>query len=515
MGSRDSKIITTLRQRRQIERAIQAFTEAESEEELIERAAEIARQGEVVLPVLLAYLGASDPQLRGGLAHIARLLPREKVVPALRAAARDRTRSDRERMTAMTILERYLDEELGPDLFEGLADPETLALESLQEVLAEVHEDPQVLIEYLSQLEEEPAETALIIVRAARRVDPADAIELLRMLSLDPRRRVAQQALRELGSLRLPAAVTALRSLLPNLPATLKPLAERSLRKLQLSGVRAPTPDTSQWRALVSPLDSEGRQALWFLRSSSEETDHLFIGLLLNDQMGIQYALKGEDLPFPHLAADPAIGTVHVVRMPQLGTSALLLEASFDVGRAILLEAISQHLEKGQPLPMPYRFYCVHLWAVPWAPPEEPEAEAPPDDASWSLERAAEMLRHPAFHAWGLQTPWVYDVAESLLQGSSGWPADEEFATAAQGIAARAFEGQIPEELADRLRRMSRWLRLAGDAETARLALWTAAHLRDVSPASHPFLLRLAEAGLRAAVHNLARGIDLRRLYTM
>lgn len=511
MSSQDSKIITVFQQRRQIEQAIKVLSETNSEEELIQRAAEIAQHGEVVLPALLAQLGTADPQLRGGLAHIARMLPREKVVPALRAAARDRTRSDRERMTAMTILERFLGEELGPEFFEGLADPHTLALESLREALSEIRDDPQVLVEYLTQLEQEPVEAALMIIDATRRVSPDDVVELLRMLAMDPRPRVARHALQQLGGLRISAALVALRSLLPHLPEDLKSLAERSLRKLRLSGVPESSLEASAWRALLSPIDSEGYQSLWFIRSSPEEEEGLFVSVLLHDQTGIQYALGDERLPFTQPMREQAIGTVHLLRMPQMGMIALLLEVPFDEGRRILAEGLTVHLREGRPLPMPYRFYSGHIWAIPWSPEEVPLVSPDTPAEDWPLEYSRRLLEHPAFSAWGVQRPWVYDIAEALIHEHGGWPDDEAIRDTACEIAGRAFTDEAVGLMAQRLHRMGQWLHLAGEMELAGLAIWTAAHLHDAPPASHPFLLGVAKAGLRSAMLNLKQGIDPRR----
>jgi len=535
MSSHDSKIITTLYQRRQIEQALKALGQTSNEEELAQRAAEIAQHGEAVLPALLAQLGTQNPQLRGGLAHVARLLPRDLIVPSLRAIAGDPGRSNSERMTAMTILERFLGETLEPDLFRGLGDPRMLALESLREALTEIRKNPRVLMEYLTQLEGEPAEVALMIVEATARLDPSEVVELLRMLSMDPRQPVAQAALHRLGSLRLPTAATALQSLLPNLSEKLKPLAERSLRKLAFSSI-LPLPDMSSWRALASPMDGEGNYTLWFipwsvgqdrlpaLRLQSRpgcqtgtgdeyppltEPHGTLISLLLNDRTGIREVFGGETIPLAQLPAAQPAGTIHVMRVPRAGTI-MLLEIPFDSGRGMLASAVSRHMAQGQVLPMLYRFYSALIWASPWSQPQERSLELEAGEENWPLERSLQLLNHPAFQAWGVQEAWVYDLAERLYQrAGSSWH-DEETAAIASKIALRAFTDEMLDRLAGRLQYMSQWLHWAEETELGRLAAWTAAHLREGPPTSHPFLLRLAEAGLQMAIFNLARGVDLR-----
>ncbi len=510
MSSHDSKIITTLYQRRQIEQALKALGQTSDEEELAQRAAEIAQYGEAVLPALLAQLGTQNPQLRGGLAQVARLLPRDLIVPSLRAIAGNPGCSNSERMTAMTILERFLGETLEPDLFRGLGDPRVLALESLREALTEIRKNPRVLMEYLTQLEGEPVEVALTIVEATAQLDPSKVVELLRMLSMDPRQPVAQAALHRLGSLRLPAAATALQSLLPNLSEKLKPLAERSLRIL-------PLPDMSSWRALASPMDGEGNYALWFIPWTGTEngspslTDPhgTLITLLLNDRMGIREVFGGETTPLAQLPAAQPAGTIHVMRMPRAGTI-MLLEIPFDSGRGMLASAVSRHMAQGQVLPMLYRFYSALIWASPWSQPQERSLELEAGNENWPLERSLQLLHHPAFQAWGVQEAWIYDLAERLYQrAGSSWH-DEETAAIASEIALRAFTDETLDRLAGRLQYMSQWLHWAEETELSRLAAWTAIHLREKPPTSHPFLLRLAETGLQMAIFNLARGVDLR-----
>ncbi len=509
MPSRDSKIITSLHQRRQIEQAIRALSEVTSEEELTRRAREIAEQGEAVLPVLLAMLGTADPQLRGGLARVASALPREKVIPALRAVAGDPSRPDGERMTAMTILERFLGEELGPELFVGLTDPHKLAVASLQEMLSEAVDEPGVLIEYLTQLEEEPVEVALMIVEATAQLDPEQTTDLLRMLSLDPRPPIARAALHRLGSLRTHAALIALQSLLPNLPPALKPVAERGLRKLTLSGVTAPSPEAPSWRALLSPVEGTGNQILWFIRPHDTEPLCTLVGLWLDDQGGLLDAFGRDDIPREQLPGAQPPGTMHLVQVPRKNAITLLLEIPFDAGRQVLADAVTNHLAQGRPLPMLYRFYSQELWSTPWTPTAPSAVEQETESATRSLEDTLQLLDHPAFYTWGVQEPWVYDIAEELSQRAGAWQ-ETTIASRAREIAQRAFPPDALEVLSRRLQRMSRWLALAGEDELSLLARWTAAHLRETPPAAHPFLLRMAEMGLQAAILNLSQGVDPR-----
>ncbi len=503
MSSHDPKIITTLQQRHQIEQALKALGETASEEELARLATEIAQHGEAVVPALLALLGTSNLQLRGGLGHVAQRLPRELIVPALRAAAGNPARPDNERMTAMTILERYLNEPLGPELFQGLTDPRRMALASLREALAEFQRDPDVVMEYLTQLEKEPTEVALMIIEATTQVEPAEVVTLLRMLALDPRQPIAQAALRQLGSIRLPTAAVALQSLVPNLPDPLKPLAERGLRKLALTGIPITASESSTWRTLISPVGGDGDQLVLFSRPHRTESTSQVISLWLSDQEGIQDILVAV-IPSEQLPAANPIGHIHLVRAPQQGAATLLLEAPFDLGRAMLADAVALHWTQGRPLPMAYRLHGLALWESPWSwPPEEPPE---PEGEPWSPARALELMKHPAFYTWGVHEAWMYEMAMRFRQAGQ-----REHNHLVRQIAARAFTEPALRTLTDRLRRMGRWLFWAQELELARLAMWTAAHLQDEPPSSHPLLLYLADRGLQAVLRDLARGKGSRR----
>ncbi|MCS7219734.1 MAG: hypothetical protein RML36_12485 [Anaerolineae bacterium] len=495
--SQDPKVITTLQQRREIEQALKALGQTNSEEELAQRATEIARRGGIVVPALLALLGTPNLQLRGGLGHVARQLPRELIVPALRAAAGDPRRPINERMTAMTILERYLNEPLGPELFDGLVDPRQMALISLHEALAEFRRDPNAVMEYLTQLEEEPTEVALMLIEVMAQVEPAEVIPLLRMLALDPRPPVAQSALRQLGSFRFPEAAVALQSLIPNLPDTLKPLAERSLRKLALAGIHA-APDSLTWRTLISPISGSGDQSILFLCPNPSNPESEVISLWLNDQTGIQDILV-TTVPTEQLPTASPVGHVHFVRLPQAGLF-LLLEAPFDLGRAMLADVVALHHTRGQPLPMAYRLCSVRLWQTPWVHLQEAWPELELESSNWALARTLDLMKYPAFHSWEVRETWMLDLIRRFQQ--AGQRMSREMA---KEIATRAFTESALQTLAARLRRMGRWLFWAQEMELAQLAMWTAAHLRDARPDAHPLLLYLAEKGLQSAWRDLSQ----------
>ena len=132
----------------------------------------IAGYGSTALPVLLARLDTDDPALRGGLAQVARRLDRETVVAALREVARARNRSDRIRLSALTILDRYLDEPIDDSLLAGIQDPDAVTARSLNELVTAMEQDEAAILEYLSQLAEQPPEVPGMLLDAIPGMSP-------------------------------------------------------------------------------------------------------------------------------------------------------------------------------------------------------------------------------------------------------------------------------------------------------------------------------------------------------
>ena len=149
-------------------------------------------------------------------------------------------RSDRTRLSALTILDRYLDEPIDDSLMAGLQDSDSVALRSLNELIAAMTEDETAVIEYLVQLATQPPEVLGIILDAVPRLPPHPyLVTLLRMIAQGESPSGARTAIEQLGRLRMPEALSALDALALTLSSAFSPLAERSARKLRMSGVRA------------------------------------------------------------------------------------------------------------------------------------------------------------------------------------------------------------------------------------------------------------------------------------
>jgi hypothetical protein len=502
MTDQSPKIITTFQSRLEMDAAVRGLGETSGDWELRQRAVEIAqRYGDRVLPALVAALDTSNPQLRGGLGHLAKRLDKDAAVSALSAAARNRSLPDQARLTAITILERFL--EVTPDdaMYAGMAAPEQLALHSLHEVLADARSDRMVLVEYFRQLGQEPPDVQLTMVRAARLLDGAEGVELLSMFAQEPAQPVAAEALQTLGMIAEPAAAAALQGVIPSLPPELRRQAERSLQKLRLRGVPVPAlpepPDGA--RCLASAVSGDGHQMLWFFLPQAGKADGDVLEVLVNQQQGLAAAAGRRAVEAATLPERQTPGTL----LQGSADQPLLLEAGFDYGRRRLLAALPRTWAAEQPTPLVYRLLGPQLWR--WTRPES--ADALSQTVAATREDTVKLMQHPAMGSWFLQSRSIYARAERVLTGSEA-PTHEAFTQMIAETLQEALDsGDLaPAALRARLEAMAEWFILANDADHADLAQ-AAAQTVEEDPASHPLLLLMSELGLRLAMINLARGL--------
>ncbi|MCC7354831.1 MAG: hypothetical protein IT330_13890 [Anaerolineae bacterium] len=499
------KIITTLRQRRELEAALRGLCSARDDDELDTRAKELAQQGEPVLDALLRSLNSADPRLIGALGKVATHLDRARAAMALRATARDPRRADRERMSAILILDRFLHEEIEEGLVQGLRDPNAVARESLQEVMTEARHNRGIWLEYLEQLAEQPNDVPPLVMQIMLELDEEGSIEPLRLLAQDPNQAVAREAVRRLGSLRFSEAADALRSLLPTLPASLHPLAERALRKLQLSGVKLeprPLPG-SEWRALVTPVDGIGNRAVWLIGRRPRERYCRFLGLLLHEEAGIKEAIGNDHMRSQQLPPRRPLGSIIALSVADAGRYVLFLETTFDYAQRVILDSLARNFTRGTPTPSVYRLYNPYLWGYEMAvpPPTNPPASSPE-----LVTQTPELLDHPAFEGWFIQTPALYDLAEETLSGRQAAPAP-----ALARILTEYWDAARRACYRRRLEATCEWLVRAQEPRLADLTATAALTLEDGMPTEHPFLVRMGEIGLEVAMENLRLGLDLRR----
>lgn len=504
MSDSSSKIITTFQDRLALGTAMKSLAQTTTATEVRQRAAEIAAKfGDRALPALLGHLNTTDPQMRGGLGMLAAMLDYEKTTVALRAAARNRALDDQARLTAITILDRYLNISPDEDMYHGMGAPEESALRSLREALADRQTDPLVLVEYFRQLERQPLDVQLTMARAARRMDATEAVPMLRMFAQVPTHLIAQESLQALGVLATPEAAAALHSLIPTLRPDLRHMAERALQKLRLRGVPAPAlqPPALGFRCLATPPDSRGGQYLVFIVPAEGDTPTLVMRLAINPTSGLVEATASavespEDLP-----EALAVGAVHS-SLQDLGHS-LWLEAPYDYGRQRAQACLAVSLEQAQPLPYAYRYLNWALWQ--WTPP-------PPPGDTLAIKSTAKpalnnLLRYPALANWYLGSPRVFELADQMLGDT-----DQVTPQRLEWVVTQLLTGELAAGALDLaavkegLAALEEWLMLAGRRDLALQAQTAARSLTD-APEKHPLLRHMANLGLRIAMITLARGL--------
>jgi len=494
------KVLNGLMERRALEAAFAELGSTTDPELLMQRAREIAGHGDAAVPVLLNLLNSSDPQMRGGLGQVAAHLDRNLIVPALRAAARSRERSDRARLAALTLLDRYLHEPVEDALLSDLQDPHTVAGESLRELLHEMDQNPYAVLEYLTQLAGQPPDVPRMILDAIPSApDSPHLVTLLRMLAQDADHALATAAIEQLARRRTALAARALAALELTLPADLAALAGRAERKLRMSGVTGAEsepwlmPASDLW-LLLSPVDAQGAQMMWFLAPPDDAGEYTILSVVTQDAAGIIGCTELSGVPAGELPGPQGLGHVHRIAHRSEGWPVMLLEAPLAAGRRAICEALEWHWAAGTPAPLSYRLLNPVIWSDGHASePVKPDEQPPSDDDPGAT---AILLDHPAFLGWHW---WPEDlpVAEGWGGQSVGARARSR---AAIEVALAQFGPEVGASYARRLYAMQRWLSLASDQPAAELTAVAARQMEAELPQASAFARRLARAGFEIAL---------------
>ena len=498
--SGNSKVLTGLMERRALETAFAALASAPNPKELARQADEIASHGSAALPMLLARLDTDDPSLRGGLAQVALRLNREAIVAALRGLARSRDRSDRARLSALTILDRYLDEPIDDSLLAGIQDPDGVALRSLNELIAAMAGDEAAVIEYLVQLAEQPSEVAEMILDAIPRLPPhPHLVTLLRMVAQGENQPRARTAIEHLGRMRLSEALSALGALAMTLPPTLSALAERGGRKLRMSGVREPgpqiAPEADGWRALVSPVDGAGMQVVWFIHRAAGQGTGTLLTVVARDPDGIAACFGSRKVPADRLPPDRPIGSLYTFSQGEDAPAIQLLESGFEYGRHVVRAALEQHWAAETLPPLEFRYFNPLLWGAG----SLAEAAPSPKAGRYSPAQTLGLLDHAIFAGWFWRDEAMFDAARRLASGSSAYLRTRQIRV----LAAAHFSTVAVASYRRRLEAMACWLALAAQPEPAAMAMNAVEQISGSAPAESPFIRRLIGIGLDVAAASL------------
>jgi len=503
------KIVNTFQARRQLNEELSGLSETQSESELLARVRAIAHGYEplLILSTLTKFLDNSNSQVRGGLGRLATLLPYDETVVVLRKEAANRQNPTQTRLTAAMILERFLQAELAPGLMSDLKDPETVVMQSLQEALAEGHENHYILLEYVRQMRQENEQVAFQVMELLGRLDAADQPALLRLIAYDMRAGVAQSALERLGAIRqgapAQAAAQALHTLQHNLSPALAQIAERTLRKLRFAGIRYQPAPLEGWRALITPSTLDGSQDLWFLCQTERENDNLLIGLRINASAGLLDTFGSEAVEVQHMPQPKGVGELVSISLTG-GVTTVFMEAPMAYARWRLQAAVDAHWRRAQPQPLPdeYTFYNPYLFASEATElPADLQTLFASGPALWqeSHARLAEvatiLLRHPAMAGWFIQNRRMLETLRSL-------PADDSEAVAQaigtfkQALFIPQIEQSLRAEVQAGLLAQAGWLAIAGHPQHAQHAVLLAEGFNHLAVAEHPLMEMMLEIGL-------------------
>lgn len=487
-------------ERRALEAAFDALAQATEPAERVRLAQELAGRGEAILPVFLARLDTEDPHVRGGLGLLAQQMDRDLVVPALKGVMRARERRDQARVTALTLLDRYLNEPLEEDLLAGLRNPNDVARQSLRELILAMERNPTAVIEYLTQLAQQPADVPGLLMQALPDLMPnPHLVTLLRMFAQGEDARLAQQALEQLGRTRLPEALRALISLAATLPADRRFAAEREMRKVRMSGVRVePAPPLAAWQALLSPVDGAGAQAIWFTAPRGEAERPLALAIIAAEPTGIVAAAGADMLPADEVPPAVPVGEVLAVPQPAGLRPLMLVGVPFDAGRRVIQRALERNWLAGQPPPLTYQLFGELIWQYGPLAAEASDGPAIQTDLERLGDDTAALLDHAAFADWYWPTPAVYEAARHLV--SRPPLTAEARAAAVRELAETAFGPDDAMTYRRRLSAMAEWLYYARDETTMQLAATAAAQLDGAPPAASPFVRELIQRSLDLAV---------------
>jgi hypothetical protein len=509
MPASQKKIITKLRERRQIEADLEGLLRAGSETEMNQQAQKIAALGSQVIPTIVSKLDRADSRMLAALGVVAAFLDRAKVAAALRQVVLQPQYTDRGRIAAMTILERFLGEPPDDDLLASLSDPEGVAISSLEEVLEKAQHNPAVLIEHVQGLDRQEPDVVLAVVRTLHDMGTSPdlrrawAVEPLRMMAQDVREEIAAEALRSLGAIRLPEAARALQTLIPVVDPALRPGAERLLRKVQFAGVRVeelPSPPQA-WRALVSAVDGRGQQHIWFIEGDQQTDQARFLSILLNDRAGAVEAVGHAQVPLLMLPPQRPLGHLHDVALPDGSGAMLMMEATFDLGRRLVLEALVHNRETQIPVAGPLRLLSPWLWGFSGTDslpqrvlPEDPELLQPGVSTG-------SLLQHPAFATWTVGSEVILRAVEEILRHPG-----RDLEVWVRRLAGELFsEYNVARVFELRLVAMSEWFLLAGDQDASRLAWNAAREFWDENPEEQPFVQALVRRDLVLYLNSLGQ----------
>ncbi|MEZ4614864.1 MAG: hypothetical protein R2867_05005 [Caldilineaceae bacterium] len=222
--------------------------------------------------------------------------------------------------------------------------------------------------EYVTQMQEHPEEIAWMVMGMLERVEPAERVELLRLIAQDERAAVAKGALTQLEELAVSgveSAARALHTLAFALSGELAAQAQRSERKARFGGHAYTIPTPNHWRALLNSADPNGAQSVWLMRiPETNQEAGILLGYIHNELLGMTHFFGTETLDRTLLPQPTGIGKLVTVTTMDNGHTATMLEVPFDYGCWLLTQALAKRLtdQPKEPLSGEYKLYNDLIW---------------------------------------------------------------------------------------------------------------------------------------------------------
>jgi hypothetical protein len=527
--SESNGIIHSFQLRRQLEQDLAGLAATDSQAALAQSAQRMVEQysTDLLLAAVVRHLGTGSSQLRGGLGLLCALLPPEETAVALRAVAGNRNKTPQERTTAALILERYLEQPTAGALMADLAGADEVPYQSLLEALEEAGQNRHVLLEYVTQMQEHPVDTAFMVLRLIDRLRPADRADLLRLIAQDARPQVAHAAIDRLAAgAAEPGGERCLRSL-HTLTFALAPddaaLAERHLRKLQFGGKRYQPPGEGGWQALLGPSDASGYLSVWFVRHAGEVAEpaagspggDIWLGFILSVHGGVLQFSGSEDMPRAYLPRQAAVGELVTVRTSG-GQNTVLLAAPFDVGRWLVRQALDARRERsasqaeGDALGGEYTLYNDLIWqfAAPRLPTELAEwwdrsdARRSPFDTARETAKAAEaagiLVEDPAMEGWVRWSGAMWHNVKYRSQQPPAVPPATLVSLLLRELGRMPDHKPLLQAMVAGLRVQTLWYAVAGEQANAGYAALLARATAVLPITENPLVAGLLQKGFRA-----------------
>jgi hypothetical protein len=241
---------------------------------------------------------------------------------------------------------------------------------------------------------------------------------------------------------------------------------------------------------------------VWFAQGRLGAEYTRFLNILLSDRAGAVEAMGHTRVPVHMLPPRQRLGHLHDIGLPDGSGGMLMLEAPFDVGRRLVLDALAHNLRTQIPVAGPLRLLSTWLWGYAGAdslPPKKLPALSTGDESM--LSDSAQLLQHPAFITWTARSEATLQAAEEVLRHPA-W--DRELWI--KRLTIELFgEPAMVDVLSKRLEVMSEWFLLAGDEQRARMALVASRMMLDGPPQEQPFLQAVVRRDLESTLHSLRR----------